>query len=199
MSAPDVVKAACKACPFRNDVPVYLRAERRAEIVRALLDDLTFHCHEYVEHDEDDDGEAFVASTGPECAGARKALARAGGMSQNARIEARLGMLSEEDLDRGPDVWDLDVWPRVPEGETAETWDPDDADEIETCNTVEGDCEAPAGYLGAGGGIVRGTVAATNECPECAEMVCDACVRSDGRCGVCWGYEFPEGEDQNDE
>lgn len=184
MKAPTVVKAACAKCPFRSDVPMYLRDDRRREIVQALVDGLNFNCHEYVQHGEDDDGEAFVSSVGPICAGALKALDRTGGSLQLARVEERLGMRNPEDYQRGPEVWDLDVWPLVPMDETADTWDPDDV-EVETCSTVNAGCLAPAGFLGAGGGVIRGTVAADGTCATCEEPLCSNCADVDGNCLMC--------------
>jgi hypothetical protein len=193
--APEVVRAACARCPFRSDVPIYLREEFRQQIVDEMIhQQQTIPCHEYVEFAEGEDGEEYASRTGPQCFGSLKALDRVGSSTQLQRIEERLGMRSEGEYERGPDVWDLNVWARIPMGETAETFDLDSLDHVETCNTVGDDCEAPAGYMSAGGGIVVGTVAATNECPECGEMVCDACVRVDGRCGNCAGWDEEEDE-----
>ena len=36
MKAPTVLKAPCAKCPFRSDVPIYLRAGRREDIARGL-------------------------------------------------------------------------------------------------------------------------------------------------------------------
>jgi hypothetical protein len=149
------------------------------------MDGQTFPCHEHVVRDEDDDGEEIVLSMGPQCFGSLKALDRAGSSTQLQRIEERLGYRKEGDYDRGPDVWDLDVWPLVPMGETADTWDPEEAEEVETCNTVNEGCLAPAGFLGAGGGVVRGSEAADGRCTLCDEPLCSNCADDDGRCILC--------------
>jgi hypothetical protein len=174
-----VSAAPCAKCPFRKDVPIYLRAGARREIVQSLLDDRHFVCHEHV--DWDDDGHT---DDGTECAGAAKAMLAAGGMSQQLRIAERLGLAGPDQIAaRGPDVWSLDVWPLVPEGETGDTWHGDV--EVETCATVNDGCLAPAGFRGAGGGVVRGSVAADGECTTCGEPLCSSCADENGDCASC--------------
>lgn len=185
MSAPAITKAPCRKCPFRKDVPIYLRRGRREQIRDSLvLDDATFYCHETVEHD--DDGEAETADSTP-CAGAAKALMLSGGTTNLLRISERLGLLDlEEVARRGPDVWELNEWTRLAEGATGDDPEEDPEAEVETCSVVAGGCEAPAGYLGGGGGVVRGTEAAGGTCASCGDPVCDACRHGDdGPCFNC--------------
>ena len=60
------------------------------------------------------------------------------------------------------------------------------------CSVVNGNCEAPAGYLG-GGGITDGEGNADYECDGCGEPVCGECSQlREGRrlCDYCdedWG------------
>lgn len=188
MKAP-IVAAPCGKCPFRTDVPIYLRAERREQIARSLLvDGADFHCHEHTVYDDESE-QMEVGVDSPMCAGAAKALLNRGGSTNTMRVVERLGMV---DLDRirsqGAEVWDLDVWPKVPERETAETWDASEAEEVRTCETVDSGCLAPAGYLGEGG-VIRGTESADGECAECGDPLCSNCADEEGLCGSCreWG------------
>ena len=117
-----------------------------------------------------------------------------GGVLSLTRIEERLGYRTERMMDHGADVWSLDTWPLVPEGETSDTWDEDEAEDVETCNTVDAGCLAPAGYLGAGGSVTRGTVAADGQCTSCEEGLCSNCADSEGRCIMC-SEEDEDGDD----
>jgi hypothetical protein len=194
-----ITSAPCKHCPFRKDVPIYLRSGRRDEIADTLRRGVSFPCHETVSHEEMDDDE-YVADTGGavECAGALKALMADGGTTQLARIAERLGLA---DLDktghRGADCWALSDWTRLAEGSTGDEpeWEVGDEDgvDVETCNTVNDGCLAPAGYLTASGAVEHGTEAADLECPCCGEPVCSNCADEQGRCGSCseWDYEVP--------
>jgi hypothetical protein len=187
----------CARCPFRQDVPISLRQDRRVEIAHALMNDGDFPCHETTVDDDDEEGSARRSTSDSlACAGAVKALALAGGTGQTMRIAERLGMV---DLDRveshGADVWDLSDWVLLAEGATGD--DPIKEDEeVETCNTVDSNCLAPAGFMGSNGGIVRGTVAADGECPGCGEPVCSECADDEGMCGNC--HEDKEDDDDDD-
>lgn len=199
MSAPAISMAPCAKCPFRKDIPIYLRPERREEIVEALRDGLSFPCHESVDwHEaESDDDEPYYEGGETECAGAVKALLAAGGTTQMTRIAERLGIADADVVAaRGVDVWALDQWPRLAEGSTgdAPAWEEGDEDGVETCNTVNGGCLAPAGYLGTSGAVVSGTVAADGECGTCGEACCTNCLDDGGLCGYC-----TEDEDDGEE
>lgn len=194
MSAPAITKAPCRKCPFRKDVPIYLRRERREQIRDSLvLEDSTFYCHETVEYGEDEDGEpeGRIGDATP-CAGAAKALMLSGGSTNFLRVSERLGLLDlDEVAARGPDVWELNEWARLAEGATADDPEEDPEAEVETCSVVWGNaCEAPAGYLGGGGGVVMGTVAAGGTCPACGDPVCSACRHGDD--GPCYSCVDPD-------
>jgi len=67
------VNKPCETCPFRTDVPAYLNKARAREIVEALMRDGSFHCHNTIDYDhEDDDGftEPRVTPKSHFCAGA---------------------------------------------------------------------------------------------------------------------------------
>lgn len=86
--------APCKLCPFRKDVPIYLRKERREEIAMSLAEGGTFSCHSTVDYDTDvQDEEGFdVPSTANSkfCAGAVKAMLLDGQPNQMLRIILRI-------------------------------------------------------------------------------------------------------------
>ena len=135
---------------------------------------------------EDDDGTEFVESVGADCAGAVKAYLLDGGASQLTRIAERLGMVDLTEVsETGADCWPLSLWPRVPEGETGATWDEGDDEEVEPCYASDEGCLAPAGWLGAGGGIIEGTESADGECSVCGEPLCSNCADGDGCCPTC--------------
>lgn len=193
-----ITAAPCAKCPFRRDVPIYLRADRRAEITDALADGASFPCHQTVRWNEDDDGEEWAdVEDGVECAGAQKALMDAGGSGQLARIAERLGMADLDQLaERGADVWSLNDWARLAEGSTGDnpTWEVGDADGVSTCNTVNAGCLAPAGTLTPSGAVLEGREEADGECPTCGEGVCSNCADSAGRCSMC--TEEPDEDDE---
>lgn len=184
----------CVKCPFRKDVPIYLRTGRRQEIAENLLAQRTFWCHATVEHREDDNGEGWAdTSESAECAGAVKSLMLVGGTTQTARVAERLGMVDLDAIESSPvEVWDLDTWRRLAEGATGDDPQMDEEAEVETCAVSDSGCLAPAGWLGAGGGVVRGTVAADGRCEACGDPVCSNCRHGeDGPCFDC----LPEDEE----
>ena len=198
-----IAKAPCAKCPFRSDVPIYLRRDRRSEIAGSLLRGGQFSCHATVDYsEEDDEGSSIPNDNGSAfCAGAAKALMKIGAPNQQLRIMERLGMVDLDEMaENGPDVWDLHEWQTLPEGATAD--DPgDDFEDLEpegeTCCYVGENCIAPAGYA-EGGGVVVGTEYADGQCYECGEACCSECLvfcEWDGneRCGFC----APEEEDED--
>lgn len=204
MSTRAITAAPCAKCPFRKDVPIYLRRGRRAEIARALLTGGDFACHATVDYNtgEDEDGVAVVDTSGSSmCAGAAKALLQDGTTSNWMRVAERLGMADlDRTAERGPDVWGMTEWQTLPEGATAsnpEGDEEDDEPEGETCGTVNAGCLAPAGYA-TGGGIVYGTEVADGACTLCGEALCSNCADSQGRCGMCSEDEL-DGLDDDEE
>lgn len=171
-----VTKAPCAKCPFRKDVPIYLHQGRRAEIAETLINGGGFDCHATVDYSEEDDDDNTVPSTvdASLCSGAMAALAQSGGSNQLIRVAARLGMLDSEAHPEMPEiVWSLTEWVRLAEGATVEN--PEEI-EGETCAIVDSGCEAPAGYLGSGGGVVEGVEYVDTWCYSCGDPVCDSCL-----------------------
>lgn len=89
-----MTRTPCAKCPFRKDVPSYLRFGRRVEIAQALLSGGSFHCHNTVDYSQEDDEGETIADTSDAllCAGAERSLAAAGTSSQMGRIAERLGL-----------------------------------------------------------------------------------------------------------
>jgi hypothetical protein len=194
-----VTAAPCAKCPFRRDVPIYLRLGRRREIARHLIDGGSFACHATVDYDPDEEGEGldddYDDSGASMCAGAAKAMLADDATTNAMRVAERLGVVDLDRVaERGADVWGLAEWQTLAEGATADNpEEADDDDEIETCNTVNERCIAPAGYGGYGGGIAYGTDPADLKCSECWEPVCSACADEEGRCGLCTDEEDDDG------
>lgn len=188
-----VTAAPCANCPFRKDVPIYLRSGRREEIARGLIDGHTFHCHATVDYD--DEGDGHETSESVQCAGAAKALMLSGGTTQMMRIGERLGLVDLDKVaERGAEVWSLADWVRLAERSTGD--DPVFTDdEVNPCGTVDEGCLAPAGYMGSGGAVISGTESADGECPECGEPVCSNCADAYGHCGTCHSYHQDEDDD----
>lgn len=186
---PVISAAPCVKCPFRKDVPIYLRRERRVEIAEVLVNGGNFPCHATVDYDveedeEPDDSDAVM------CAGAAKAIMANGGSTQMMRIAERLGMVDLDRVEkRGPEVWDLLTWQNLAEGATADN--PEKEPEVLTCCTVDENCLAPAGWGGFNGGVVEGLVPADGECSECGEPLCSECGGEAMLCSMCrpWDEE----------
>lgn len=177
-----ITQGPCAKCPFRKDVPIYLRRGRRIEIAEALLSGAEFPCHGTVRWEEGDDGDEADLSHTLACAGAEKALAQKGLSSQNMRVAERLGLIDLDKVtERGAEVWDIYEWQRLAEGATSEN---PEEEERRTCSVVNENCEAPAGYA-VGAGVIEGDEECEGECPVCGEPVCNACSNAEGVCDYC--------------
>lgn len=93
----------CGNCPFRLDVPGYIRPERGQEIRAALLQGGTFPCHKTVDYSDEDEGDGPRPMGRDErwCAGALITMEHTGGCERNqmVRIASRLGILDLRELD----------------------------------------------------------------------------------------------------
>ena len=84
----------CPKCPFRNDIPAYLRPGRVQDLQTVMVDqDGYFSCHETtisVENDETGESETTEGPNAQHCAGAMILLHKMGMPNQMMRIEVRL-------------------------------------------------------------------------------------------------------------
>lgn len=163
----------CPKCPFRTDVPPYLRPDRAQEIARSVQSGGEFFCHETTVPDPDDDAEMIENEGSMVCAGSLILMEKARTPNQMMRIAQRIGMYDPERLDLTapvPGSW----------SEWQHRFVPEEDEDREPCGIVGPDCEAPAGWA-TGGGIVENTESyADDECPSCGIPMCGACQMQDG-------------------
>lgn len=94
----------CAHCPFRNDIPGYLREARVYEIEDGLVRG-SFPCHETTAP-EGDDGERPETGDEGHCAGALILLEKLERPSQLMRIAERIGLYDRRKLDMDAPVYD---------------------------------------------------------------------------------------------
>lgn len=157
----------CANCPFRTDVPGYLRRARAEEIAHSIVNGASFPCHKTTEEDEDE-GTRHATPVSQMCAGAMIVLERMERPNQIMRIAERTHVYDHERLDMTAPVHMTlaqFVWHHGEE-----------EDQGEPCSVSGPGCLAPAGFL-VGGTAVPSAVEpdATEPCPECGEYVCEAC------------------------
>lgn len=92
----------CPRCPFRADIPPYLRPDFVVEL-RTSLERGTFACHETVDYGDDDGGQ--IRATSQHCAGALLLNERDDRRSDVCQVLARLGHWHPERLDRAAPVY----------------------------------------------------------------------------------------------
>ena len=187
-----ITSTPCSKCPWRvkfKGDDDYLRSGRRAGIMRDMLADATFPCHESIGHaDLDDDYDELEVEDGidysksVECAGAALVLLRAERPTNMMRVLERIGMVNlDELLEHNADVKLWTLREALDETEVVADVD-DDGREIEgTCCVVNQNCTAPAGYM-IGGEVVHGEDMIDTRCPACDEFVCEECSDDDGKC-----------------
>lgn len=192
------LKKPCPRCPFRMDVPGYLRRARAQEIAESIADGSIFHCHQTTVDGieiEDDGMEFETLVAGPDsqfCAGALIVLERCESPNQAMRMAENLGYYDPTMLDMEAPVARTMI-------DFVNHHDPefDEENEPECCHIANGGCEAPAGMMM--GGIVLAVEATgdLHDCPTCGEPVCESCSDSSGVCAYCSDDE-EEGEDDGE-
>lgn len=96
----------CPKCPFRRDIPGYLRPERVDELEMNLVRS-DFSCHlTTVEDPDDDDGGNMEGPDSRHCAGALIILEKLQQPSQMMRIAERLGIYDASKLDMTAPVYE---------------------------------------------------------------------------------------------
>jgi len=192
-----VTSTPCAKCPWRvkfKGDDDYLRPGRRAGIMRDMLADSTFPCHETLsgadqgdDYDELDTDDGVDYSKSVECAGAALVLLRAERSTQMLRVMERIGMVNlDELLEHNADVALWTLREALDETEVVAAVDEDGRETEGTCCVVNQNCSAPAGYM-IGGEVVHGEDLIDTRCPECDEFVCEECSDDDGAClnGQC--------------
>lgn len=99
----------CAHCPFRRDIPGFLYGDRMQQIMNDLLNGQSFHCHETVEDNEDDENGSdgpTVTSESQHCAGASILLEKLDRPNQMMRICERLRMYDRTKLVMTSPVFD---------------------------------------------------------------------------------------------
>jgi hypothetical protein len=163
------LRRPCPHCPFRTDIPPYLRGGRAQEIAESLARGGSFPCHRTTVDDEEEDGELTVTDDSQFCAGAILAMENGpGGPNQVLRIAERVGLYDASKLDRSAPVGTLLDFVRHHAGD-------DDEEESEPCAIAGPGCLAPAGYLIGGEVVPVVEREPTRVCEECSESICDAC------------------------
>ncbi len=168
----------CPKCPFRTDIPGYLRHERAIEISQSLARGAEFPCHQTTA--DDDEGGLEAGPNSQFCAGALLVMEHMEQPNQIVRFAERLGMYDAGRLDRS-----------APVARTLHEFADHhgDGEERECCSVVNQDCEAPAGMLLDGIVVPVEATGETRPCPECGEPVCGACSNGEGVCFYCGGEE----------
>jgi hypothetical protein len=185
------LRRPCPHCPFRTDVPPFLRGDRAQDIARDLLGGAEFHCHQTLgEADDDDEDGALVSNADSQfCAGALIMLEHSGTPNQAMRLGERLNAYDPERLDMAAPVHRSTVEFVRHHAEQ------DDDEDRPCCEIAEAGCEAPAGWL-EGDGVVPnldpGEVAVC--VGGCGQYVCESCTVEGDRhlCPECAEYEEPE-------
>ena len=170
------MRTPCKHCPFRSNIKGYLTKERVVEIAQSVINGQTFPCHKTTEEIEDDYGESDMVATNDSqsCAGAEIFAHHHGTSSQMSRIAERLHLPVAKLNLRAKVCKSLREMIEVHDGEQ----------EGETCEIVNENCLAPAGYS-MGGGAIEGDEFVTTTCHECGRYVCEACSKMVKRKRVC--------------
>lgn len=175
------LKRPCPHCPFRKDIPGFLRRERASGIARDIANGSTFACHETTVPDEWDEGELVADENSQFCAGALLVMEKSELPNQIVRISERLGVYDPARLDMAAPVHDSFAAFVYHHGGTEERDDEID----ECCSVVEHGCEAPAGYMVNGVAVPAEPEGEVHICESCGQPVCDNCSDDNGICLNC--------------
>lgn len=184
------LRRPCPHCPFRTDVPAYLRGERASQIATDIARGAPFACHETTVPDEDDDATMVVGPGSKMCAGAMLVMMAEDAPNQALRMAERLGYWDPAEMDSSsPTFPTFAQFVRHHAGP--------DGDEFESCCWSGPGCEAPAGYLVDGVAVPATSGGETFSCASCGEPVCGSCAIDD-ECPGCAGEEGLDEEDDDE-
>lgn len=168
------LRKPCPHCPFRTDVPGFLRRERARQIATDVANGSIFYCHqttEEVEEEDGDSGEMVGTPNSSFCAGALILMEKAEVPNQAMRTAERLGIYDPARMETEVPVHGSFLSFIAHHGEP-------ETDERECCHIANDGCEAPAGYMVGGHAIDVDPeeVGETDECPSCGEPTCASCM-----------------------
>jgi hypothetical protein len=101
------IKRPCPDCPFRTDIPGYLRGCRARDIIDTLLADdwQTFPCHKTTTEEEGEDGGPVISTANAQqCAGSLLLLHTLGHINVPTRLALRSGVIDFDELDTSAPV-----------------------------------------------------------------------------------------------
>lgn len=95
----------CAHCPFRSDVPGFLRRTRAREVARDIQRGGEFVCHKTTVYDEERE-RMMRTRRSLSCAGSLILMEKSGsGPNQSARVMERLGLYDPDSLDMDAPVF----------------------------------------------------------------------------------------------
>lgn len=183
------LRRPCLRCPFRTDVPGYLRRGRAVEIATAIAKGAEFACHQTTVPDPNDDNALRDdPHASKQCAGALIVMEKAETPNQAARVAERIGLYDRDRMDLDAPVFDSLAAFVAHHGED------EDDDEDSTCSICDAGCLAPAGMLVGGHAVPVEAEGPVHACPECGDPVCENCSTGDGVCRCCADWDESEAE-----
>lgn len=178
------LRRPCPKCPFRADVPGYLRRDRAQEIALGIAKGAIFSCHATTVDALDEDGDEIMVE-GPNsqfCAGALIVMEKLEVPNQAMRMAEGLGFYDPARLEMSAPVVASMLAFVEHHNDTGEV---EQEAEAEVCCVANYGCEAPSGYLVNGMVVAAEEPGETHECPVCGEYVCENCSNDAGVCGNC--------------
>lgn len=177
------LRRPCVHCPFRSDVPGYLRRARAEEIATSIAGGAEFPCHETTVEDPEDESNNMPTARSQFCAGALIVMEHLHAPNQIVRIAERTNVFDPDRLDMRAPVFDnfIAFVEHHGVGTRLEGEDEDDA----CCSVANYGCESPAGYMVEGIAIPSSDGGELHECPQCGEPVCESCSNDNDVCGNC--------------
>ncbi|WP_240416588.1 hypothetical protein [Paenibacillus periandrae] len=95
------IKEPCKDCPFRKDNKLDLRPGRLEGIIRALHDNIPFHCHKTIDYDKESEDQKVEDAL--YCGGSMVYLKKCENTNVPMRLGQMLGVFHPDEL-RGEDL-----------------------------------------------------------------------------------------------
>lgn len=104
------MKTPCANCPFRSNVPFFLRKERAQRIANDVINgDTWFACHKTVNYDANDEGDDLANAS--ICIGSILSIAKQHGNAManlGVRLKVLCGEVDLSKIDDSVPVWNAD-------------------------------------------------------------------------------------------